>query len=133
MKNKKSLTRMVSVLLIVLMLAAVFPAAHADEVTYWERIDTGEVIPMTEYPSDEELENLQLHVHTFDDWDFVSYVGCNEPFPATESAASAALRKNRNSSRRRMTSCGCLPLRKPPVTQPATATSAALSAAIRKA
>lgn len=82
MNNKKSLTRMVSVLLIVLILAAVFPAAHADdeEVVYWERIDTGEVIPMTEYPSEEEMQNLQLHVHTFDDWDFVSYVGCNEPF-----------------------------------------------------
>ena len=47
---------------------SLIPSAFADEETLWERIDTGEVISMTSEPSEDEMENLTLHVHTFGPW-----------------------------------------------------------------
>lgn len=60
--------RVFALMLCAILCVSMIPAVFADEETLWERIDTGEVISMTNEPSDEDMENLRLHVHTFGPW-----------------------------------------------------------------
>ena len=69
--------------ILVLMICAalclsLIPAASADGVILWERLDTGDVIAMTRQPTEEELKNLKLHTHSYGDWVVITQASCSE-------------------------------------------------------
>ena len=72
---KKSFVLIISVLLCL----ALIPAALADGVTLWDRIDEGDVIAKTVEPTEEEMDNLEPHEHTFSDWVVQEPSTCSEP------------------------------------------------------
>ena len=57
---------------------SLLPSAFADGVILWERLDTGDVIAMTREPTEEELKNLKLHVHSFGNWVVTDQASCSE-------------------------------------------------------
>ena len=65
--------------LALLLCLALLPAAFADEVTFWDRLDNGDVVAKTTEPSEEEMTNLKPHEHTFGDWVELEPATCSEP------------------------------------------------------
>ena len=65
--------------LALLLCLSLLPAAFAEEVTLWDRLDNGDVVAKTSQPSEEEMTNLTPHEHTFGDWVELEPSTCSEP------------------------------------------------------
>ena len=65
--------------LVLLLCLALLPAAFADELTFWDRLDNGDVVVKTTQPSEEEMTSLAPHEHTFGDWVELEASTCSEP------------------------------------------------------
>ena len=57
---------------------ALIPSAFAD-VTFWDRLDNGDVVAKASDPSEEEMSYLAPHEHTFGDWYELEASTCAEP------------------------------------------------------